>query len=159
MDRMLHRGAYSKIKAEVGDPAIPHPSRKINWGRIIGYDDDFTLGDKWLAGGLLIWTCIWFIVFSVGTIWNLWHPWAISTWSTYYHVTAIGIPVFFAITIGVWFTWGGISDAIALFKRLRTERVNPLDNGAVVNHQNLDEAVLPDAESPLHSEPEKPPLK
>ncbi|MEI9998876.1 MAG: hypothetical protein WDO13_06765 [Verrucomicrobiota bacterium] len=48
----------------------------------------------------------------------------------------------------IWFTWGGISDSLALFRQLRAERVNPLDNGVVIDHQNLAEtAAAPRAES------------
>jgi hypothetical protein len=39
----------------------------------------------------------------------------------------------------------------ALFRNLREQRVNHLDDGTVVGHQNLDEAVL-GAEDPLRGE-------
>jgi SSS family solute:Na+ symporter len=153
MDRMLHRGAYATIATEVGEQAIPHRRRKVNWGRIIGYDDHFTPGDKWLAGGLFGWTLFWSVVSALVLLWDYVQPWQLPAWSNYYYVTGIGIPVFFAVTIGIWLTWGGIVDSLALFQRLRAERINPLDNGAVVNHQNLDEAVLPDAASPVEVPP------
>ena len=36
-------------------------------------------------------------------------------------------------------TWGGLRDMRQLFQRLRHQRVNALDDGTVVNNQNLDE--------------------
>lgn len=152
MDRMLHRGAYAAITAEVGEAPIVHRKKKINWGKVIGYDDNFTKGDKWLAGGLFGWTLFWTVVTLVILVWDYFQRWSVAGWSTYYFVTGICISVFMAVTIGVWFTWGGIVDSLALFKKLREERLNPLDNGAVVNNQNLDEVGLPDAVSPLAAE-------
>jgi hypothetical protein len=47
-----------------------------------------------------------------------------------------------SLVTAVWFTWGGTRDIIRLFKRLKSEAVNELDDGTVVGHQNLDEATL-----------------
>jgi SSS family solute:Na+ symporter len=46
-----------------------------------------------------------------------------------------------AVVTAVWFTWGGIRDIRRLFSRLAREKVNHLDDGSVVNHQNLDETA------------------
>jgi hypothetical protein len=41
----------------------------------------------------------------------------------------------------------------ALFRRLRVQKINPLDDGTVVGHQNLDEAALqPERPEPRPSE-------
>ncbi len=151
MDRMLHRGVYATITRELGEQLPPHQRGKIAWGKIIGYDDNFTLGDKWLAGGLFGWSIWWLLVAIIVLTWNYFEFWSTSTWSNYYFYTQIGLGIFFAITIGTWMIWGGISDSISLFKQLRSEKANPLDNGAVIGHQNLDETVLPDASSPAVS--------
>jgi SSS family solute:Na+ symporter len=151
LERMLHRGAYAVIKAEVGEQGAQPKAGKIAWGKIIGYDENFTLGDKWMAGGLFAWTMIFCLIMIIGTLWNLIAPWSMETWSVFWQIVSIIIPVFMAVVIGIWFTWGGVVDTIDLFRRLRQEKANPLDNGAVVNHQNLDESVLPDAVSPLLS--------
>jgi SSS family solute:Na+ symporter len=149
LERMLHRGAYAAIGAELGDRMAQAKTRRITWGKIIGYDEDFTLGDKWVAGGLFAWTLLFCLIAIIGTIWNLISPWSAGVWSEFWHVVSIIIPVVMAVVIGVWFTWGGVMDTIDLFRRLRQEKVNPLDNGAVVDHQNLDESVLPGAASSL----------
>jgi SSS family solute:Na+ symporter len=136
MDRMLHRGAYaveSEKKYETKSKS------RVTWGKLIGLDENFTFGDKILAGGLFGWSMIWFVVFVVGTIWNLITPWPITVWSSFWYVVGIGIPIFFAFVTAIWFTWGGIRDMRLFFRRLREERVDALDNGMVVNHHNLDE--------------------
>jgi SSS family solute:Na+ symporter len=46
-----------------------------------------------------------------------------------------------SVPVTVWFTWGGIHDIRALFRRLREEHVCHFDDGTVINHSNLDEAI------------------
>jgi SSS family solute:Na+ symporter len=138
MDRMLHRGAYATT-AEAGEEEAP---KKVSWvGRMIGIDEDFTRGDRWIAGMLGGWSSMWVVIFVVGTIWNLVAPWPLAVWSTFWHVAAIGLPIFLAVVTGIWFTWGGIRDMRDLMRRLREGRVNHLDDGTVVGHQNLDESA------------------
>jgi SSS family solute:Na+ symporter len=142
LDRMLHRGQYAAVKELVGDTAVV-PKRKIGLGRLIGIDSDFSLGDKWIAGCLFGWSMFWFGVFVVVTIWNLIAPWPVTRWSAYWHFASIQLPIFFAVVTGVWFTWGGLRDMFALFKRLKQHQlVNELDDGTVVNNQNLDELIV-----------------
>jgi len=136
MDRMLHRGAYARAddKAPVTAPS------KLTWGRIIGYDENFTTSDKWVTGTLFWLSMTFFFIVLVGTIWNFVAPWSLAAWSGYYHFTTIFLSVFFAVATTIWFTWGGITDSLALFRQLRAEKVNVLDNGLVIDHRNLDEA-------------------
>jgi SSS family solute:Na+ symporter len=141
MDRMLHRGEYASIKPLVGDVPLV-ATRRVTWGKLIGFDENFTLGDKWIAGGIFAWGMLLFFTFVIGTIWNLIAPWPIPVWSAFWHVIGIGIPLLFAIVTGVWFTWGGIRDMRALSRRLKVQRVNDLDDGTVVNSQNLDELAV-----------------
>ena len=136
MDRMLHRGVYA---VESEKKYETKSKTRVTWGKLIGLDEHFTFGDKILAGGLFGWSMIWFVVFVVGTIWNLITPWPITVWSSFWYVVGIGIPIFFAFVTAIWFTWGGIRDMRAFFSRLREERVDALDNGMVVNHHNLGE--------------------
>lgn len=144
MDRLLHRGEYAKINAVVDEQSIIPRSqkRRVAWGRLIGIDENFSLGDKWIAGGLFAWSILWFVVFVVGSIWNLVAPWPTSVWSTYWHITGIGIPIFFSFVTAIWFTWGGARDIGRLFSNLRDQKINHLDDGTVVGHQNLDERSL-----------------
>lgn len=141
MDRLLHRGRYA-VQSE--KEFVTKSVKRVGWGKLIGLDENFTRGDKFLAGGLFGWSMIWFVVFVVGTVWNVLAPWPLAAWSYFWYIVAIAVPIFFTVVTAVWFTWGGVLDMRAFFQRLKRERVNTLDNGMVVDHQNLadaDEAV------------------
>jgi SSS family solute:Na+ symporter len=142
MDRMLHRGEYAAIIPLIGGQPEPAPGRNVWLGRLIGFDENFSLGDKWIAGSLFGWSVLWFVVFVVGTIWNLSAPWPVSVWSAYWHITGVGLPILISVVTAIWFTWGGVKDIRSLFRRLREQTVNNLDDGTVVNHQNRDERDL-----------------
>ncbi len=101
------------------------------------------MGAKWIAGAAFGWSIFWFVVFVIGTIWNLIAPWPTSVWSSYWHVVGIGIPILLSLITGIWFSWGGIRDMRDLFHRLKSRRINERDDGTVVNHQNLDEENIP----------------
>jgi solute:Na+ symporter, SSS family len=133
MDRLLHRGRY-EVKAE--KQFEPKPQKQVIWGKLMGLDEHFTRGDKWLAGSIFGWSILWFSVFACGSIWNLIAPWPPSVWSDFWGVVGIGVPIFFAVVTAVWFTWGGIQDMRIFFKRLKHERIDVLDNGMVVDHRN-----------------------
>ena len=141
MDRMLHRGEYAAITTELGDAPLV-PQRRVWLGRLIGIDENFTLGDKCIASTLFGWSCLFAVVFLVGTAWNLISPWSLPVWINFWHVVAIGLPILLAVVTGIWFTWGGVRDTRDLFRRLRHQKINPLDDGTVVGHQNLDEQAL-----------------
>jgi len=141
MDRMLHRGEYAAIKPLVNDAPLV-ARRSVSLGKLIGFDDNFTLGDKWIAGGIFCWFVLLFFTLITGTIWNLIAPWPVSVWSAFWHVIGVGIPLLFALVTGLWFTWGGLRDMRRLFQRLKDQRINDLDDGTVVNNQNLDELAL-----------------
>ncbi len=57
MDRMLHRGKYAVKSEQTYETAA---KTRVTWGRLIGFDEHFTLGDKFLAGGLFGWSMLWF---------------------------------------------------------------------------------------------------
>ena len=137
MDRMLHRGDYAA--KEPTAPAISNGPGLL--GRLIGLDRNFTFTDKLIAGILFGWSMLFFCIFVVGTLWNTIAPWPISVWSNFWHVVGIALPIFFAVVTGIWFTWGGVKDIRDIFRRLNRERVNHLDDGTVVNNQNLDESI------------------
>jgi len=134
MDRMLHRGIYA---VESEKKFQTKSEKKITWGKLIGMDENFTRGDRYLAGGLFGWGMFWTIVALVGTGWNFLAPWSVSFWSHFWYVIGIGVPVFFASVTAVWFTWGGLRDIREFFRRLKEERVDAHDDGTVVNHHNL----------------------
>jgi len=143
MEQMLHRGKYAKLSKAVGEHKAAHPNQRRGWfARLVGIDENFTRGDKFIAWGLLGWGTLWFSVFIVGTVWNLIAPWPIGVWEHFWHLVGIGIPVFMSLVTAIWFTWGGGRDIFRLFKLLSAQKINDLDDGTVVGHQNLDEAVV-----------------
>jgi SSS family solute:Na+ symporter len=154
MDRMLHRGRYAELAPLLGDEVNAPRKGKVTWGRLIGLDEHFTRGDTWIAGSLFAWNMLWFTLFVVGTAWNLIAPWPDSTWSLFWHISAVGLPVFISIVTAIWFTWGGLRDIRALFRHLRLQKANHLDDGTVVGHENRDErAILQSLEkSPIKPE-------
>lgn len=136
LDRMLHRGAY----ADTPVTASPNAATKLSWwARLVGIDAEFSTRDRWIAGGLVAWSLAWFGLVVVGTVWNFASPWSNAAWSAFWHVAGMWVPLVTITVTGIWFTIGGVSDIRAFFARMRTKVVNPLDNGVVVDHRNLDE--------------------
>lgn len=137
LDRMLHRGKYA-----IEGPSPESARRKFSWGGLIGFDREFTRGDKIISASVFIWGMFWFAVFSVMTIFYLINPWSMSVWTTYWHLYAIVIPIFVGVVTTIWFTWGGTRDLLRLFRDLKSVKRDSLDDGSVVNHHNLDEEKL-----------------
>lgn len=128
MDKLLHRGAHA---VESEKRFETRSEKRVTWGRLIGLDDNFTRGDKFLAGGLFAWSMLWFGVLIVGSLWNWVSPWPMAVWSRFWYVVGIGIPIAFALITAVWFTWGGVRDMRRFFARLGEERPDSADNGQV----------------------------
>jgi SSS family solute:Na+ symporter len=139
MDRMLHRGKY----AIEGDVSPASSSRKLHWGAVLGFDSEFTRGDKVIAGSLFCWNMFWFLVFAVMTLWYLINPWPLNVWVAYWHIYSIVLPLLLGVVTTIWLTWGGTRDLLRLFKTLGNLKRNPLDDGSVVNHHNLGEPEPP----------------
>ncbi|HKB89240.1 MAG TPA: sodium:proline symporter [Opitutaceae bacterium] len=154
MERMLHRGRYAVKDPLVRDEIPVRKKSKIAWGKLIGLDENFTRGDRWIAIGLFVWNMFWFAVFVAGTLWNLIAPWPDSAWSVFWHIAAIGLPLFVSFVTAIWFTWGGLRDIFALFRQLHEAKANHLDDGTVIRHQNMDELALPEKSEEPHVEPE-----
>lgn len=136
LDRMLHRGKYA-LDDKPGQ--TPPPKPKFSLGRLIGFDHEFTRGDKLIAGFLFGWNMTWFSVFVICSVWNLFSPWPLKWWSNYWHVVAILMPLTVGVVTTVWFTWGGIIDLKKLMAAIKTARRNERDDGMVVDHRNFDE--------------------
>lgn len=129
MERMLHRGVYADPEDAAKQAAAP--KTKLTWGRVVGFDENFTTVDKWITGSLFAWSLFWFAVMAIGTVWNLASPWPIAWWSSFWHIAGVGIPAFMALVMAVWLTWGGVLDIRDLFRRLKTQSVDGLDDGTV----------------------------
>lgn len=152
MDQMLHRGQYAQ-PAGVDAPRRP-AKRRFTWGAVIGFDSEFTLGDKIISGSLFGWSMFWFVVFVVGTGWYLVRPWPLSVWGVYFRWTGILLPFAIGVVTVVWLTWGGLRDLRRLFAALRTLKRNDFDDGTVVDHRNLDEVADKAQVAPTYNEPQ-----
>jgi SSS family solute:Na+ symporter len=119
LDRMLHRHAAAPVR------------QRWTLGALLGFDEHFTRGDKFVSGGLFVWGMFWFAVCIGGTIWNLASPWPVSWWARYWRVTAVLVPLVIGSVTAVWFTWGGVRDLRRLFRSLRTVQRDARDDGTV----------------------------
>ncbi|HEX2860104.1 MAG TPA: sodium:proline symporter [Lacunisphaera sp.] len=128
LERMLHRGRW--VRADDIVPAAQAEKPSL-WARLVGFDRNFTRGDKWAAGGIFGWAVFFAALVLIGTAWNFISPWSEAAWSRYWRITAIGAPIVVAVVTGIWFTWGATRDLRDLFRRLRAAQFDPADNGVV----------------------------
>jgi len=119
--------------------------RRFLFRSLIGITPEFTAADKAISLSLFGYRIAWFIVFAIVTIWNIpqaWR-WPERWWVNFWHVTCIWLPLIIAVVMVFWFTWGGLKDIRELFIRLGKIERNPMDDGTVAGHENLDEAAMP----------------
>lgn len=126
MDALLHRGCYAIEKAE---PTAPQPVGFFH--RILGIDEGFTRGDKWVTFAMSGWSLFWFALFIVGSFLYLWHPWSNAAWSQYWRISSIWMPLVIGVITTVWFTIGCTKDLYLFFTRLKAEKLDKSDDGTV----------------------------
>lgn len=140
LNKMLHRDELPRD----AEGNIILPKRPWTLERIVGVDENFTTGDKWIAGGLLGWSLLWLFIMLAGTSWNVlgqagwvpWiKPWSNQAWLSYWHVTSIGLAILMTVVTSLWFTWGGVRDIRAFFRSLKSYKVDNSDNGTVKEHK------------------------
>ncbi|HEV7300239.1 MAG TPA: hypothetical protein VGN72_12790 [Tepidisphaeraceae bacterium] len=158
MQRMLHRGPYSVREDETQRPLEDKPL--ANWKRLLlGIDENFSRGDRFLSGALFTWTMTLFAAFIIVTAINLVSPWSDRAWWRWVVVNNIYLPIGIGLLTTVWFTIGGIGDLRRLFHKLRTQPRDVLDDGMVVDHQNLEDVrtVSPEPTTAISIEPSSDP--
>ena len=65
LDKMLHRGEYDTAKEHIVN------SEKVNIiAKRLGITKEFTIGDKIIYAGSILWTVGWFVIFVVFTAWH-----------------------------------------------------------------------------------------
>ena len=139
MEKLLHRGKY----AVADDKMKEEFKKRWSWSFIIGIDRHFTWGDKVISVSVFSWTMFWWVVFIIGTVWNIMDPWPLSWWATYWKYYAIVIPLTIGVISTIWFLWGGIHDLHDLYVNLKTYKSDVHDDGTVT-HDKEEEQVLPD---------------
>ncbi|HEY0947335.1 MAG TPA: sodium:proline symporter [Opitutaceae bacterium] len=129
MDRLLNRGAYAVEAQDPGNAAKKVPLLY----RLVGIDEHFSRSDRFVALGIFVWAIFWVLVFVIGSIVYLIHPWSDKTWAFYWRVSCIWLPLVIAAVTTIWFTIGGVRDLQVFFRRLRAEKVDVHDDGAVAH--------------------------
>ncbi|NNM88643.1 MAG: hypothetical protein HKL95_09000 [Phycisphaerae bacterium] len=136
MDRMLHRGIYARAEDAV---KIETRSRIREWKKVLlGFDENFTRGDKVISGSFFGWSMLWFVSFVIITVWACFFPWSNRAWWNWNLVQIILLIVLSPLTT-IWFTWGVVVDLRRLFVILKDRAVDVRDNGQVIGHCNADE--------------------
>ena len=99
--------------------------------RLVGIDDEYTLGDKIIAWSVFLFTAVYQFGFAfLGVlIWNMASPWPNAWWGRYYYIVELLVPLLVGCVSTVWFMWGGIRDGIRLFRDLDARTADPSDNG------------------------------
>ncbi len=136
LNRMLHRGPYASPEEAAVKAGIP---RKFSIKALVGITPEFTRGDKAISLSLFGYRFLWFIAFVIITAWNLWHPWPMHWWVNFWYLTGVLLELVLGVIVTVWFIWGTTVDLRRLFRALDLVLRNPLDDGTVVRHHNLDE--------------------
>ncbi len=144
LDRMLHRGAYlpEEERALAAEEA-KHKKPSI-LARLVGITKEYTRGDRIIAWSVFFYTCVYkFLGCFLGVwAWNVFiRRWSLNTWGWYYWFTTIFMGSVVGVVSTVWFVWGGVRDALQLFKDLEARVDNPLDNGMVVGHESAVDAA------------------
>lgn len=136
LDKLLHRGAYAD--ESLLDACADGARRPCFFSRmlskLVGIDSEYTLGDKIIAWSVVVYSFGYRLVicFLVVVFWNMARPWPDAWWGTYVYVTTLIIPMIIGCVSTVWFMWGGIKDAVRLFRDLAARVADASDNGYVV---------------------------
>lgn len=156
LDRMLHRGKYGLN--EQRDLSLKWDIKSI-FKNIIGITPEYSKGDRVIAYGIFFHSFVYgFCLCFLGTvIWNIFSPWKIEYWSTYFIVVHFIVPGAIACVSTFWFGIGGGIDLFRLFRDLAARKENDvLDDGRVEGTMSLaDKQALEALDKPKASEEKK----
>lgn len=130
LDKLLHRGEYAD-EAEKERLRLAKTNRVSIISRLVGITGEYTRGDRVIAWAVFGYTIGYQVcgVFLMVLLWNTVAPWPMAWWGEYYYVVHLIVPICIGLVSTVWFMWGGIKDAIRLFKDLDARTVDAADNG------------------------------
>jgi len=137
MDRLLNRGEYA-VESENGSGVLAAVKVSL-LNRLCGFDEQFSRSDRWITLGIFWWSILWFVVFVVGSIAYLIHPWSSAIWADFWFVQAICMPLAIGVVTTIWFTIGCILDLKVFFRRLHEEKIDLHDDGVVDVHDDDEE--------------------
>lgn len=151
MDKLLHRGEYA-IKDD--HTKTEEENKRISWlARKLGFTNEFTLTDKIIYSAQHFWFWGWIIVFAVGTAINFAFnvhetefTWGTVSWASWIKIPLVpwvlwwkihlGIFIFIALLVTVWYTIGGAFNMVDLVKTLTTKQIDDSDDGTVVHSKD-----------------------
>jgi SSS family solute:Na+ symporter len=128
LNRMLHRDEPR---------TLPRTDQRHWLSKALGFNDDFSRSDKWVAGGLVGWSMLLAVVSAGAAVWNVVVArWPVAWWGTYWLIFGIGLPFVVGLATFVWFAIGGLRDTRDFFVALRTLKRDTNDNGQVTATAN-----------------------
>lgn len=140
LDRMLHRGEYERPDEDTGTLDVNEEKKRPIFQKLLGFNENYTKGDRILAWSVFVWIMLNFLVFAVVALWNLiFGVWSAKAWFLYWKYYTVGLTFVVTVVTTVWFSIGGTMDLRSLFRRLKTLKVNKLDDGTVIGHMNADD--------------------
>ncbi len=136
LDRMLHRGIYN---TDGENKTRERWTWQNLYSKLIGITPEYTFGDRCLAWGLFFYSFIYQFLFAFVfvIIWNIFSPWPIEWWSSYFYITTLLVPAILSVVSMFWFGIGSTIDIFRLFRDLRSRIVDDLDNGQVEGNVSL----------------------
>lgn len=139
MNRLLHREKYAIEGEHLAGTTPP-----VQGWRSFLPGPDFSLGDKFICYGNLVWSFGWIIVLAVGfghqglVRLNLAEESSIDTWAMFWGIWVV-VSVAVAVVTTVWFAIGGMWDIKDLFQTLATLKRDDLDDGRVLERYDVDD--------------------
>ncbi|MBT8484059.1 MAG: sodium:solute symporter [Phycisphaerales bacterium] len=133
MDRMLHRGDY----ALPGETTTSWRDSRT-WMERLGFSRDFTGWDRVVTLVTLSWPLFFTVLFVVGTVYCLLVDVPAKWWLGFWRIWTWFL-LACAIGVTIWFSIGGFRDLRALFKLLREQPQNVVEDGRVEDHRNVGE--------------------
>jgi solute:Na+ symporter, SSS family len=132
MEKLLHRGPHAVAGDQVAMVEVQGRTGRL--GRALGWDRHFTRGDKFISGGLFLWSLASVLVVGGVTAWNLGvSRWTLPMWSRLWWYYMILIPLTIGTGVIAWLTWGVIHDMKRLFLVLRTPHNTDSDDNSPVD--------------------------
>lgn len=130
LDKLLHRGEYAD-EAENERMRLAKTHKVSIISKLVGITGEYTRSDRVIAWAVFCYTIGYQVcgVFLFVLVWNTVKPWPMSWWGEYYYVVHLIVPIVIGLVSTVWFMWGGIRDAIRLFRDLDARMADEADNG------------------------------
>ena len=130
MDKMLHRGKY-EIKDDVVEAKDAIITKRKTFGELIGVSKEFSRFERFLFWATFWWTMAWWGIFVIGTVINLFYNISDQAWSLFWWFKLWWFSLILGTVCTIWIFFGGIRDAIRMFRDLKSERVDDSDDGSV----------------------------